>query len=109
MELLSSSLREHGFTASIPQQHSFYGWSFTVELPNVSVWLLLQGGEPWILSSEARRGFVDGLIGRKREDEHQRVLNSVEGLLASDSRFSSMEWLTEEEYAAQARARGLRQ
>lgn len=57
-EALTQALERQGF--KVPQwvQHEFYGWKATVELSGQKCWLLLQGGEPWLLIVEERNGLV---------------------------------------------------
>jgi len=81
-----------------PEQHKFYGWSFSASRPGFEVFCVLQDIEPWLLISAPRLGLWDRMTRRDYQEEHREFLTVLEAAIRSDSRFSTLRWFTPEEF-----------
>jgi hypothetical protein len=91
-------LKERGFKCSEPKQHKFYGWSFEALSERVCIWLLFQGGGPWLLIAEPKRSILAQFFGRGRGPDFEESLGILHEILRSDKRFSNARWFTRSEY-----------
>jgi hypothetical protein len=94
---LGEMLQRQGFELSKPQQHSFYGWEFTVSAEGFNFRLLLQFPGPWLLLSQDKNSFLRGFLGSKAL-VHRRVLETLNRSLAQSSSFRVLRWYSKEEY-----------
>jgi hypothetical protein len=93
---LAQLLSIEGFQISKPTQHEFYGWEMTVERDDISTWILLQGGEPWLMIVEGRSGML-GWLGKSKSPSEQ-VLALLDATIKKCSHFSKVAWFTRKEY-----------
>jgi len=94
---LTEALRERGFAVTAPEQHSSYGWAFSVAGDDASVWVLLQFPGPWLLLSQDKTGLLSRLKCDSAES-HRRVLATLNQSLVRDARFRNLRWYTKSEY-----------
>lgn len=103
---LVSGLRGLAVDCSDPKQHSFYGWSFTARAGVGGAWVLLQGGLPWLLICEPRRRLLSGVFGQTTELGCEKLLQTVDEIVRSDSRITEKAWYNEAEYRRKPRGPG---
>ena len=102
---LSQMLREKGWTVSESTQHSYYGWSFTVQGQKGRIWFLLQGLEDWLLLSQNKSSLLRRMTSASKE-EHRTILADLHGLLTNDPRFRDLRWFTKQEYERDTKSPG---
>ena len=88
---LSEMLRKAGYAVEPPEPHSYYGWSFIVRADDRRIWIMIQGGNDWILLSEDESTLMSW-IWPSRGKTHENVMNSLEAGLARDPRFGPRTW-----------------
>jgi hypothetical protein len=95
-KFLSPVFESKGMKVSRWHQHEFYGWEATLEIGGQRYWILLQGGEPWLLITE-RRG---RLLAGKSESKtiFHKALTEIDAALKSDERLANVLWFTRPEY-----------
>jgi hypothetical protein len=92
---LTESLRHRKFTISEWRQYEFYGWEAVAELGSQKVWMLLQGGDRWLLICENK----NGLLGRfKKRDDYRAILLEIDRAMKENEHLSHVLWFTREEY-----------
>jgi hypothetical protein len=104
---IASGMSSQTLCCSNPEQRSFYGWAFHVEV-GARFQCVVQYVEPWLLICDRVPTIADRLFGRKHESDHRRVLEALGVALTRDPRFSSVKWFTREEFESSAEARGER-
>ena len=95
---LSQRLERSGCECSDVAQQSFYGWRFDACMDKQVIRCILQGGDPWLMICEARVSRMRRLMGLEDRAPLRDLLVAVHQVLAGDSRFSVIRWLTREEY-----------
>lgn len=95
-QALTHALELRDFKVPEWNQHEFYGWQTTVELGSQKCWLLLQGGEPWLLIAENKNGILRWI--NKSKTAFYEVLIAIDTALKGDERFTNVLWFTREEY-----------
>ena len=101
-ETLVKALRQNGLEVSDPQQHLFYGWCFEIAFQGGIEWCLLQQPGPWLLLVRDKRPLLRRLFHSTSRGEIEMALKSLDQILKSDSRFSSIQWFEEQAYEAGA-------
>jgi len=87
-----------------PTQHSFYGWTAEFQLDNATIWMLLQSGDPErLLIVEARCSWLSRAATKAEALAHGVAL--IKEILGSDSRFSGVQWMSQQEFESAKRHR----
>lgn len=89
-----------GYSCSQPTQHSYYGWSFNVRIVRQCFWLLLQGGDPWLLICHQERTFFERLLRKFDYAIMRSFLTDVNNILNDDERFTKVQWWSREDFEA---------
>jgi hypothetical protein len=97
---IASHLSTLGYECSEPEQHSFYGWCFDVCWERERFWLLLQGGDPWLLICERNPTILQRLFRRRDEGCFNSFLLAVDTALKADTRFTDIRWFSRDDFEA---------
>ena len=102
VEDICDRLRESGHEPTRPQQHSFYGWSFELQVDGLRAFVLLQSPEDWLLIVEVHGGV---LTSRGRMSAAlTRTVEALETAMTANARIAARTWMTREAYEASAPA-----
>lgn len=95
-EVLTQALERQGFKVLEWEQHEFYGWQTTIDLSSQKCWILLQGGDPWLIIAENRSDILGWI--NKVDDAFGKILLAIDTTLKSDEHFKNVSWFTRAEY-----------
>lgn len=101
MRAIHERLAARDYRLSEVEQHSHYGWSFDLRGKEGSFWLLVQYPEPWLLTVHDSRMIWSRVFGGQKQ--FCQVLDQCCACLASIPQFSSISWMSREEYEAEFR------
>lgn len=104
VDAICERLRSAGMPTTQPTQHSFYGWTAEFQLDNATIWMLLQSGDPErLLIVEARCSWLSRAATKAEALAHGVAL--IKEILGSDSRFSGVQWMSQQEFESAKRHR----
>ena len=95
-QALANALELQNFKVSEWVQYEFYAWQATAELAGRKCWILLQGGQPWLLIAEDRTGLLERI--HKSKTSFLEVLMAIDAALKEHKIFSNISWFTRSEY-----------
>lgn len=101
---MSEIFTSRGLKVSDVWQRDYYGWEFSVKDRGLTVWLILQFGEPWLLLINNDTSIFRRLFGSKLPD-YSSLLDTLIDYLGQDARFTCIQRFTEEEYNKSVRMR----
>jgi hypothetical protein len=81
-----------------PENHEDFGWEFCVKVGNTKTWLLIQGGDPWLLIISPHIPLFSRLLRQKSLMRKQLVLNYLQQVLSNNIHFSDIKWFNSLEY-----------
>ena len=93
---LNATIERLGLNASAPAQHSFYGWAMEFYLGRITIWVLLQGGNPWLLILEPGRSWFNSKTDK--QEALKRGVEIMQQALSANDQISKIRWLTRAEY-----------
>jgi hypothetical protein len=90
---IAEIVRSLGAQADDPEFEGDHGWTFDVRKGKQRYYFQVQHNGRVTMSTDE----LVGLFGRSRFDEYLTLLNSINETLRSDSRFSKICWVAEDE------------
>lgn len=96
LEAIRSQLSIRGITNSLPEQYSFYGWTVEFLVGNVTIWMLLQNPDPWLLIIEARASWLTR--SSVKLSALRQGLSWVKQALDAESDIVEQHWMTKKSY-----------
>lgn len=88
---LIQMLKSEGVKVSDPIQRDYYGWEVSIQLRDQKFWILLQGGERWLLLVERRSGVLRW-IGKSKKTAFHEFLTLLSAAMKKDKRFRNVSW-----------------
>ncbi len=95
---LREGMASKGWNCTMPEQHSFYGWEFTISSSSGTIMILLQYPGPWLLLVTNQPSFWAQLWGRVDDNVDPHVVTDVHGVLSADPGISGLVWYSRGEY-----------
>jgi hypothetical protein len=89
-------LREKGWQCSDPAQHSFYGWSFSVQTVEGRAHVIIQYVDPWLMIVTKKPSLWKRLRGIPDDRVDSSLINVLDDILTMDDQISGVEWQTRE-------------
>jgi len=102
MHWLHAQLQARGLTCHDIWIHESFGWEFFVTSGRQSVWCLLQGWDPVMVSCYPDVPVLRRLFGRAEYDLVRRCIAALQYSLSGDVSFSNIRWYTHREYREQS-------
>ena len=98
IDMIWGELGKSKFKITSPEQHSYYGWAFEIRDGDATMWLLLQGGDLWILMTMQQKSIIDTLRFRHYDSTHMSLNDRIHSFLSQNAHVENIKWYSEKEW-----------